>query len=338
MDGKKTEVCITVDVEHSVAGAFSWPDRFAPIGEEVVNCVVDGKDQGLGFILESLARFGQTGTFFTEALQCAYFGDAPMQCSAQRIAAAGHDVQLHLHPCWLHFRNNDWRQPGFTPNDSCAGRTDKELDEMITLGFGAFARWGIPPPIALRTGGFRVDRAVMRAMARAGMRVSSNVSLGVYEPTEADLQLWAGRHLVEGVIEVPAMSYRTPAFRRPGASRWRTLAITATSKGETENLLWAARNAGVPTVVVLTHPFEFVSTRGFRFDDLRINRINQNRFLHLVEFLAKNPADFTTVTFAARANAWVQTGSAPAAILASPWWLAVSRAAQNVLSDWTHFT
>lgn len=104
---------------------------------------------GLGFILESLARFGQTGTFFTEALQCAYFGDAPMQCSAQRIAAAGHDVQLHLHPCWLHFRNNDWRQPGFTPNDSCAGRTDKELDKMITLGFGAFARWGIPPPITL---------------------------------------------------------------------------------------------------------------------------------------------------------------------------------------------
>ena len=71
----KTEVCITIDTEFSIAGAFASPQRFSPIGEEIVNCSADGRDEGLGFILETLARFGASATFFIETLQIFYFGD-----------------------------------------------------------------------------------------------------------------------------------------------------------------------------------------------------------------------------------------------------------------------
>src|ERR1700730_15771144 len=113
----KTDVCITIDTEFSIAGAFARPERFSPIGEEIVNCNADGRDEGLGFILETLARFGATATFFIETLQIFYFGDAPMGSIAERIAAAGHDLQLHLHPCWLQFRRADWRNMTTVPND-----------------------------------------------------------------------------------------------------------------------------------------------------------------------------------------------------------------------------
>ena len=85
----KTQVCITVDVEFSIAGAFAAPDRYSPLADEPVECLVDGKEHGLGFILDSLARYDATATFFTETLQTAYFGDAPMAKFAKRIANAG---------------------------------------------------------------------------------------------------------------------------------------------------------------------------------------------------------------------------------------------------------
>lgn len=203
----KTEVCITVDIEFSIAGAFAAPERYAPLADEVVQCRVDGKEQGLGFILDSLAAHGHRATFFTEALQTTYFGDGPMARFAQRIVSAGHDVQLHLHPCWLHFQDERWRQPSFVPNDYCSGRTAAELDQMIQLGIEAFSRWGIARPVALRTGGFRTDRTVYRAMARAGIDLASNIGLAVMEPAEPELRVWGGQHRFDGVLEVPTLSY-----------------------------------------------------------------------------------------------------------------------------------
>ncbi|MDR3368505.1 hypothetical protein [Rhodoferax sp.] len=329
----KTEVCITVDVEYSIGGAFAWPDRFKPLSNEVVDCIVDGHEHGLGFILDSLSRFGMTGTFFTEALQTIYFGEAPMSRNAQRIIAAGQDLQLHLHPCWMHFRDDRWMQPGFVPNDSCAGRTDAELDEMINLGINTFASWGVPRPVALRTGGFKTDNAVFRAMARAGMPLASNISMGIYEPKEPELQLSGGRHILEGVMEVPALSYRSPRLSRPGSSVFRSLALTATSNSEMARLLWQARQTGAKTIVVLTHPHEFVKRKGFRFDDLTINRVNQGRFFYLLEFLKRNSAHFAATTYGERKQAWLESGTTTAPLVRTTWPHAVLRSMQNLIND-----
>jgi hypothetical protein len=95
------EVCITIDTEFSIGGNFEDP-ALAPVAEPIVLGSVGGREQGLGFLLDSLGEFGIRATFFVETLQTAYFGDEPMGGIARRIAAAGHDVQLHLHPCWLH--------------------------------------------------------------------------------------------------------------------------------------------------------------------------------------------------------------------------------------------
>jgi hypothetical protein len=324
----KTEVCITIDTELSIAGAFARPQRFTPIGEEIVNCSADGRDEGLGFILETLGRFGATATFFIEALQIFYFGDAPMGRIAQRIAAAGHDLQLHLHPCWLQFRRLDWRNMTKVPNDSCAGLSDGELDDIIGLGTETFARWGLPAPVALRTGGFQSDRSVYRAMARAKLPASSNIAVGVNPPGEASLCLADGRHLIEGVLELPALSYQTPL-----SFGSRTFAVTATSSDEMQYLLWQARESGISPVVILTHPFEFIKKRDFRYRRMRRNRVNQQRLEGLLDFLRSHDDEFSVVTFGSRAASWHASGPLPAKGLKVPLGLAVARTAQNAVND-----
>src|SRR5215813_9454922 len=100
---KPIEVCITIDTEFSIGGNFADPE-LPPIAEPIVLGKTAGKENGLGFLLDSFAEFGVRATFFIEALQTAYFGDEPMGEIARRIAKAGHDVQLHLHPCWLYYQ------------------------------------------------------------------------------------------------------------------------------------------------------------------------------------------------------------------------------------------
>lgn len=329
----RTQVCITIDTEFSIGGAFADPDGHAPIGEDNVTCWAEGRENGLGFLLETFAEHGTLATFFTEALQSAWFGDAPMGRMIERLLEAGQDVQLHLHPCWLKFREPDWREtaPRETPNDSCAGRTDAELDALIGEGLAAFARSSVPAPVALRTGNLNVDRAVYRAMARAGLRVASNIGLALSHPGEAALRLTGGRARIEGVLEVPVLTYRQ--LDLGGRVKERLLTTTATSWRETEALLWAARGAGVPTLVLLTHPFEFI--KGDRLDPARrrANRINQERLRRLCRFLAEHPADFEATSFRAAAPGWLAAPDVAPPVLKAPLPAVLLRMVENKAND-----
>jgi hypothetical protein len=63
----RTEVAITIDTEFSVAGAFEDFERYKPIAEQMVDCAVDGKSEGLGFLLETYEKYDVPATFFVEA-------------------------------------------------------------------------------------------------------------------------------------------------------------------------------------------------------------------------------------------------------------------------------
>ena len=288
---RPTEVCLTVDTEFSIGGNFADPS-LAPIAEPIVLGAVDGREHGLGFLLDSLAETGVRATFFVEALQTAYFGDEPMGAIARRIADAGQDVQLHLHPNWLRYEGSaDCGERG-APNNSCAGRTDVELDHFFRSGLTAFDRWGVPHPVAVRTGNFQVDRNFYRAAERAGIMVSSSVAMAVHRPSDDRLQLAGGRHCFGSVLELPVFSYSYPlGYRR----RSRVLCITACSTGEMVSVLRQARDRAISPVIILTHPQEFIKHTDPRYTKLRRNRVNQTRLGRLLRFLKQNKDDFVVL-------------------------------------------
>jgi hypothetical protein len=322
-----TEICITVDTEFSIGGAFADPRRYRPLSSELVECRTNGRSEGLGFVLEALERASAAATFFVETVQCAYFGDGPMGRIAARIAAAGQDLQLHLRPCWHHFRDRQWSllRP---ESDSCAARSLGELVEMIEFGCGAFARWGLPRPVALRVGSFSCARVVQQAMRECGIGIGSNIALAAYRPADPELHVVCGSALIDGVLELPAFTYATPY--PPRGTRLRTMAITSTSWPEMETLLWQARAAWISPIVILTHPFEFVKRANFRYEELRRNQVNQRRFERLLDFLAVHSDAFVMTTFAKSAGSWLNAGEARGPLLRVPAHLAWARMAQNL--------
>ena len=329
----RTEVSITIDTEFSIAGAFDDPANRTPVGEQQVACRIDGQEHGLGFLLETFARYGTSATFFVEALNTAYFGDGPMGGVVERILAAGQDAQLHLHPCWAFFRHDDWieRVKRDTPSDRCDGRGLEELEELIGLGLAAFARWGAPRPIALRTGNLQADRAVYQAMARQGLRLASNLGVAYQLPADPSLDLAGGRHWIDGVLELPILSYTQLAF---GSRRWRRmLAITASSGREIEALLWQARAAGISPIVVITHPFEFIKGGRADGDKRQPNRINKARLERLCRFIAEHPDDFTSASFGAAGPAWLEAAPLDQPDLTAPLLPVLGRMVENKAND-----
>jgi hypothetical protein len=325
-----TQICLTIDTEFSIGGAFANPYRYRPISNEIVNCAVEGVDEGLGFLLDTFGNYGVHATFFVEVLQSFYFGSERMGAVAERIARAGHDVQPHLHPCWMHFRDPTWRQLR-EANDSCAGRTQAEIEDMIGIAREIFRKWNLPAPISIRTGGCQCDTTVYAAMRQCGIPLASSVAMGLYRAPDPSLRLASGRTFVEGVMEIPVLAYLDPTLHMRPAIR--NAAITATSSREMQALLWEAREEEISPVVILTHPFEFVKRDDFRYRSLRRNGVNQSRLKTLLEFVAHNSDCFEMATFAENGPAWLAAGGAPSKMLTVPRPLALMRAMENFIND-----
>ena len=193
-----TNVILTVDIEFSIAGAFTDPSRFKPLGQDWVLGSDGIKEHGLGFLLDTLQRHNARATFFVEALNTAYFGPGPMGDIARRIRDAGHDVQLHIHPCWLAFDDGPYvREPGSaSPNDQCGTFPTKAFAEILERAIDTFEEWGIARPVALRTGGFNVSRNVYQAQRIANIPLASNVCASIAPSNDTQLRFRSGRHLV----------------------------------------------------------------------------------------------------------------------------------------------
>jgi peptidoglycan/xylan/chitin deacetylase (PgdA/CDA1 family) len=329
----KTQVCITVDIEFDINGAFGDPDRRQPRGSEVVRCMVGGADEGLGFVLRTLEAYGLRGVFFVEALNVCHFGDAPMGEIARQIHAQGHDVGLHLHPAWAYFLNPDWRGrlASDPPNDWLARRPPGEIEMLIERGLAAFERWGLPAPIAVRAGSLTVDRSIYAVMRDLGLPLSSHLGMGLYRPEEPELHLNCGRHRIDGVVEVPVTSYRD--VHLGGYAHWKILTIQGVSASEAQSVLRTAAAAGVNPVVILTHAHEYVRHIGEHPRRVMVNRLSRQRLEALCRFLTSNPDRFEVTTFRAQCEAWTRAADTANPVLTVPPWYVLRRLVENRLSE-----
>jgi hypothetical protein len=287
----QTKVCITVDTEFTIAGAFANPNN-KPMAEQRVWCEVGGQSHGLGFMLDCFARHSITATFFVEALQRYYFKQDPMASIARQLHATGHEVQLHLHPCWTIFKDDDWQKKlrGTRGADDFFGRDEDNSLQMIEYGLETFKEWGVPAPTVFRSGGLQHDDKLYRALGRAGIPYSSNVGVAIFDSGDQNYRLFSGRHERHGVLECPVLTFSD--WRLPGKEHLKSLTITGTSFSEIRALLDRANAEGMELVVILTHPFEYVQSLDSLFRRIRPHRINQNRLADLCRYLDSNRERF----------------------------------------------
>jgi peptidoglycan/xylan/chitin deacetylase (PgdA/CDA1 family) len=328
----RTRVCITIDTEFNIGGAFSDTTR-VPVAEQNVWCNVDGRSEGLGFMLDTFRQNQVQATFFVETVQRYYFKHDPMGAIARQVLDAGHEVELHTHPCWSLFKHNDWRERVRDQRrpDDFQGRSLDDSIALLQQGIDTFRDWGLPRPRAFRSGNLQHDDNLFRALAEVGIPYSSNVGVGVYDTGNPDYALYSGTHERFGVLECPVLSYTD--WQLGSHQHMKSLTIAGTSFSEMRSLLEQAHAAQVPLVVILTHPFEYVQTTDDDYVHARRHGVTQQRLAKLCAFLHANQDRFD-------ASGMVSAIESPACrdgrnlLLKSPLWYSVPRMGTQVVYDY----
>jgi peptidoglycan/xylan/chitin deacetylase (PgdA/CDA1 family) len=328
----RTRVCFTIDTEFSIAGAFQ-DAACVPVAEPMVWCDVDGRSEGLGFLLQQFAEYNIPATFFVEALHRAYFKHDPMGPIARRIHDSGHEVQLHAHPCWSVFDHEDWaaRVRAQPRQDDFFGRSEDDSLRLIEQGIAAFRDWNVPRPRVFRSGSLQHDDVLYRALARAAIPYSSNVGLAIFDSGDPDYQMYSGRHVRHGVAEFPVLTFCD--WRLGSRRHLKSLTIAGTSFAEMRTLLDQAQRAGISLVVILTHPFEYVQSRDLGRQRARRHAVNQHRLASLCRYLDQNRDRFEPSGMAAAADNACPDTSANNLQLESGLWHSVCRMAVQVSYD-----
>jgi len=317
-----TTLLITVDVEFSAGNDPDGSGRRVPVTDRAVFCRIGERSHGLGFVLETFSQYGIKATFFVEAAHTLVLGHEAMRPAIAAIRDAGHDLQLHIHPMWMH----GGRIRG---NDSIAALDRETCRSLIETGIDAFAEWGLPKPLAFRAGNLQMRRQVYEALSACGIPISSSIGMAIHLPKERELQIESGHRRINGIVEVPLLTYSDLAL---GSRRHlKNLTVTGSGTRETLAVLSRARALRHEEVVLATHPHEFIKRSRGNYAEISPNRINQRRLQLLGEWTKAlgMPAE----TFTQRAPLWLSTPDVGSSSLSVPWTAALGRVIENTLSD-----
>jgi peptidoglycan/xylan/chitin deacetylase (PgdA/CDA1 family) len=279
---------LTFDIEIWCDGWSDLDGRFPSSFDRYVYGRSSSGQYALPKTLEILDRHGLKGVFFVEPLFAARFGVEHLATIVVMIQAAGHDVQLHLHPEWT-----DEIRP--LPFPAIAEKRQHmsyySLDEqvaLIALGRDLLAQAGCQEVTAFRAGSFACNHDTYRALRRSGIHVDSSLH-AVLQDSGIDLRDqvdFLNPLQLEDVCILPLTMFRD------GTGKLRPAQIGACGFEEMRDAIHSAVKGGTHHFVVLSHNFEMLKQRSSEPDRLVVAR-----FERLCAFLAQQDSQIEVSTF-----------------------------------------
>ncbi len=287
-----TDIVISVDLEFDVNNAFAGSGE-QPRGRESIR---DAGQPGFGLdaILDSLEEHSLRGVFFTEVLNTHHFGYEEMGAVAHELHRRGHELQLHMHPVWTLFADENWRDSTIGQDirsdihDNFAAKSTAQATELLEYGLDCFREWGLPRPVAFRTGNLMVSRDSYAAMAAAGIALSSSVGLRGFEGEAPGLQPTVDE--IGGVLEIPVTRYEEIGMGKLRRSRLFTL--TGCSRTALRFVPRLAHAQGISPLMLLTHASEFMPAAMTP----KIAAINRQKFRNFCAAIAAEPGRYNVTT------------------------------------------
>lgn len=291
--GHRVAVCLTVDVETSIGGAFR-DSSLHPVGyEKRVYGIFKRRALGIPLMMAIAEEHGLRLTFFVETLGRLAFGIEPLQEVVRNIIQRGHDIQLHLHPSYRTFlRPKPWHPP---ESDFMRAYSIVQQVGMLEDGVRTLRECGAPRVIAFRAGCFGANETTLQALHTVGLLVDSSYNAarigdecGFQSISINDVWRWG-----TGVYELPITCFYD---RSLGRKKLRALDINGTSFGEIKSVLNSAYSAAARCVVVLLHSFSFIKAYDNQYTSLRVRSNVIQRFRRLCAFLEQNQDKFEVRT------------------------------------------
>ncbi|UWZ79276.1 hypothetical protein L9S41_16575 [Geoalkalibacter halelectricus] len=296
----KPNIFITIDTEHSIGGAFADP-ALKPVGNDKrIYGRVDGKEYGIPLIMDIADRYGIPLTFFVEVLNKYYFGENETREVCEYILGRGHDVQLHLHPNYLNFREEN---PGAQRyRDNMSAYSLEEQSALIAEGKELLTRYCGRAPIAFRAGNYGADANTLKALKENGFVIDSsyNAAFPKHSRRICEDQINDAVHL-HGVWELPITNFiEDVPFK---GRRLKPLDLNGVSFAEMKSVIdQSCPGQGLENLTIILHSFSFVKALDVQYSRCKIRNYVVQRFENLCRFLherrdalaCSNLADFSS--------------------------------------------
>ena len=294
----KTKVCLTIDTEHSVGGAWGDPTLRPVPSERRIFCRIGGRDHGIGWICDELAKRNLRATFFSEIFGMLVFGKDDTRRWVQYLLDRGQDVQLHTHLNFYYLARH-LADPG-----SAGDRTDdlvslepRQRAERIEQACELFRSAAGRDPVAYRAGNWRANRELLAELANAGIKLDCS-----FNPA-AKNGSFAGEHLqknrlqrLDGIWELPLTVVRQRLPEPHLVERMRPFDLVSLSSWEIRKALDECHRTGASHLAAVIHSFSCVKTRDVQYLRMKPDRVVQGRLRFFLDYLAANRDRFEVVT------------------------------------------
>ncbi|MBI3772196.1 MAG: polysaccharide deacetylase [Gammaproteobacteria bacterium] len=302
------KVFLTIDVELWPRNWDLGADAFQEAWRRYIQGATRRGDYGVPFQLEVLRQHQLQAVFLVEGLFAWQYGVGPLRDIVGMIQNAGQEVQLHLHPEWVHKSRNPILpgRHGMNMRDY----SEDEQDYLLSLGLGYMREAGANEICAFRAGSYGADRATLRALAKHGIRYDTSYSAPYLATTcglSSDTLLVQPRQM-EGVWEFPVNCFEE--FPR----RLRHMQLGACSLSELIHLLLQAWRKGWHAVTIVSHGHELLNGARTEYDPIVVRR-----FEGLCRFLTEHRDKFETAGFSTLQSSEIVLTDESQPLTSNPW-------------------
>ena len=285
---EKPRFIVTVDTE-----TFRINGQAPPFATHHYGDLPEGSF-GVQRIIDLCDQYGVKATFFVDVYMHYEYGKSEVAELCQRIARAGHDVQLHAHPSWL---------PDSHSGFICDYSLERQI-EILAEGKHLIEEWTGQSPVGFRAGAYGANLDTIRALQMNGFQVDSS-----YYPLHTNCELSRqlnGRCVnqpfyIDGILEIPVTTYwlwKTPSFKKNCK-----LDVNSCSWTELKHVVRYFSDSSMQYVVLFLHSFSFLQwDRNGR--SLAAKRAPLNRFEALLRMIRQDlGGEFETIEDASKKRA-----------------------------------
>ncbi|MFP3982484.1 MAG: DUF2334 domain-containing protein [Desulfurivibrionaceae bacterium] len=291
----KTNVFITIDTENSIGGAFE-NQALKPVGRDKrIYGRVKGREYGIPLIMDIADSYGVPLTFFVEVLNKYYFGEEETCEVCRYILDRGHDIQLHLHPNFLNFKETDPALRRYGDNMSSYDLATQSA--LIAEGKELLTRYCGWSPVAFRAGNYGADCNTLKALKSNGLYIDSSYNAAFpRQRNRITKDVLNDVIELEGVREFPITNFiEAIPFRK---NRFKPLDLNGVSYGEMRAVLERAHVDQKPkNVTFILHSFSFIEAYDVQYQSCRPRKYVVERFESLCRFLKENSNIFWVRNF-----------------------------------------
>ena len=236
-------------------------------------------ENGIDDILQILDQYHIKATFFIDYFAVKKWGADIFHIVNEKIAAKGHDIQLHIHPHIIGGKSYLWQYD------------KQEQEKLIDEAISYFEKFNGSKPSFFRAGGYSANDETLAILANKEFKADSSFQ---YRQKRCKISKNLFPYInkistVTKIVEIPVTVYK---YYYP-FKRYNSVNIEWCSLFELKEILQQVKKSPLDTIVVMMHSFGLQK----RKDRKKISKsfYRKYKFKQFLKYASENNFNFSTV-------------------------------------------